>query len=75
MSVQVLGSRRHSYTQYTKAENYIHEKCEWDWHGIILIMIHLHSECNIELPALKTFEFDMTVINSKFSTKDSEKYA
>lgn len=38
-------------------------------------MIHLHSECNIELPALKTFEFDMTLINSEFSTEDSEKYA
>lgn len=38
-------------------------------------MIHLHSECNVELPTLKTFEFDMTLINSEFSTEDSEKYA
>lgn len=38
-------------------------------------MIHLHSECNVELPALKTFEDDMTIINSEFSTEDSEKYA
>lgn len=29
----------------------------------------------MELTALKSFEFDMTIINSEFSTDDSEKYA
>lgn len=30
---------------------------------LILIMIYLHSECSIELPALKTFEFDMLLLS------------